>query len=462
MALACVPIVAHACEFHTASMGNYEPLDESIFTSEFSVQALPGNATVGAWKLNLTNAVGNSPNATIDALVNTISADVQGIYYDSTFVYIRHTDVPSHDLGPFPGNPAYPSNLNRTSRLPRTPVEATAKTNAGLGSIGVMVNGGLFFNAADAMSYNNQNIWHQNANVFEASSFDIGPGHPAPLMNQPGNPQPGQYHYHQAPIALLNQIDPGNTGQHHSPIVGYAWDGFPVYGPFGYDNPTDDESSIIRVESGYQIRDGLLASGIRDRTSDTGTQLPVNQRGPTVATTAAGSYLEDFEYVAGLGDLNQYNMRFTVTPEYPLGTWAYFLTLDASGESIYPYVIGTQYFGVVDTSNTGPTGGQNQIPSAASLLKVGDTNLDGTVDFTDLLAVAQNYGTDGPTQWSAGDFNRDGSVDFTDLLMTAQNYETSGVSGFDGDWTLALASVPEPSIALIVPGMLILGRRKVR
>jgi hypothetical protein len=52
----------------------------------------------------------------------------------------------------------------------------------------------------------------------------------------------------------------------------------------------------------------------------------------------------------------------------------------------------------------------------------GDFNLDGTVDFSDLLAVAQHY--NGPAAgWTDGDFNYDGKVNFADLLALAQNYK---------------------------------------
>jgi hypothetical protein len=56
----------------------------------------------------------------------------------------------------------------------------------------------------------------------------------------------------------------------------------------------------------------------------------------------------------------------------------------------------------------------------------GDANLDTTVDFTDLVALAQNYNTlDGNRVWTEGDFTYDGNVDFSDLVKLAQNYNTS-------------------------------------
>lgn len=47
-----------------------------------------------------------------------------------------------------------------------------------------------------------------------------------------------------------------------------------------------------------------------------------------------------------LGELDEYNGRFAVTPEYPAGTYAYYATVDASGDAAYPYLIGPQYYGI--------------------------------------------------------------------------------------------------------------------
>jgi hypothetical protein len=85
--------------------------------------------------------------------------------------------------------------------------------------------------------------------------------------------------------------------------------------------------------------------------------------------------------------------------------------------------------------------------------KSGDATLDGTVDFNDLVALAQNYNTTlaGDSWWVRGDFTYDGVVDFNDLVKLAQNYNTSlaagpvpgAPAGFDAD--LAAAFVPEPA-----------------
>jgi hypothetical protein len=87
----------------------------------------------------------------------------------------------------------------------------------------------------------------------------------------------------------------------------------------------------------------------------------------------------------------------------------------------------------------------------------GDANLNGKVDFNDLVKLAQNYNTKVSTTteswWTRGDFNYDGSVDFNDLVKLAQNYNTSAAfadvpgatADFKADFARALAEVPEPN-----------------
>jgi hypothetical protein len=305
------------------------------------------------WKLNTTFAKGHSANATINGYVSNILTDVDRVAYDANYAYVHSSDVPSYDVGPFPGNPAYPSDKNQTFRIPRDPQPAVAgqHTNVGLGAVGVMVNGVDLFNALDAQTYNNGGTWHQVANVFEASSFDAGKGHPAPgqQMPQPGQLVAGTYHYHQTPALLVNQLDPGNAGQHHSPLLGFAFDGYPIYGSYGFAN-ADGSGGVVRETSSYQLRSITQRHTLAD-----GTALSSGQWGPDVsAQYPLGDYAEDYQYVAGSGTLDQYDGRFVVTPEYPQGTYAYFLPVDAGGNNVYPYTLGPQYYGVVDTADTRP------------------------------------------------------------------------------------------------------------
>ena len=85
-----------------------------------------------------------------------------------------------------------------------------------------------------------------------------------------------------------------------------------------------------------------------------GTTLNSTYYGPDVNSTyPIGAYIDDYEYVSGLGDLDQYNGRFGITPEYPSGTYAYFVTTDSSGNPTYPFVLGSYYYGTPVTANSG-------------------------------------------------------------------------------------------------------------
>jgi len=84
-------------------------------------------------------------------------------------------------------------------------------------------------------------------------------------------------------------------------------------------------------------------------------------------------------------------------------------------------------------------------------LAAGDATADGSVDFNDLVKLAQNYNSSGPSLWEQGDFNGDGLVDFNDLVLLAQNYNTTQTGVFASspafavDLAAAFAEVPEPS-----------------
>lgn len=283
---------------------------------------------ITAWRFNLDGATGYSPNATINNAVRNVPADVQQVGYNAGNVYVRASTVPSHSVGPFGNNPNLPSNNNMVYRITRNPRAATNPSATTLGPIGVYVNGVPMFNAKDARSYFNQGIWHQNAIVVEGPGFDPAMGHPAPGMGGPGGGGGGLYHYHLLALAVLEQ-EGESWGSAHSPLIGYAFDGYPVYGPYGFAN-ANGSGGVVRMTSSYQLRN-----------------LTTRTNGPAVsARYPLGYYVEDFQYVAGLGNLDEHNGRFAVTPDYPGGTYAYYTTVDAQNEAAYPYIVGPQYYGV--------------------------------------------------------------------------------------------------------------------
>ena len=69
-------------------------------------------------------------------------------------------------------------------------------------------------------------------------------------------------------------------------------------------------------------------------------------------TEPMGTFIDDYEYVEGLGTLDRYNGRCCVTPEYPNGVYAYFCTIKGvAGEPVFPYFIGPNFYGEADQVN---------------------------------------------------------------------------------------------------------------
>lgn len=214
-------------------------------------------------------------------------------------------------------------------------------------------------------------IWLRNAFYGEAHTFDACGAH------QPGN---GQHHNHATPTCLRAQLNDnievlrtnrdGNVyrekagGWTHSPILGWSYDGYPVYGPYGYSDARNAGSAIRRIRSSFKLRNmtartSLPAWALPLHTGFTQTLTAAQYGPPLDSQFPLGRYLEDFEYDATSGDLDVHNGRFTVTPEYPQGTYAYYLTIDENGAPAFPYTIGLQYYGVYTAPNT------TSVPDAA-------------------------------------------------------------------------------------------------
>ena len=140
----------------------------------------------------------------------------------------------------------------------------------------------------------------------------------------------------------------------HSPIIGYAYDGNPIYGPIGYSDPVDPGSSLTKLASGYDLK------GSRPNGPDTG-KYPL------------GTFIDDYQWVpsvnSGKTELDQNNGRFCVTPEYPNGTYAYFITVDASEVPQFPYILGNNYYSLPVDSNYNSNISQDDIPVGLKALR---------------------------------------------------------------------------------------------
>ena len=371
-----------------------DPLLTSWFTTDSGQYARifqsTANETAGTTSTTWSRGTGVQTNPTY--------AGVSEIVHSASWVYIRTTGLASHVMGPWyldaaktVNFPNFPSNTATIYRIPRTPTLPATKTGTGLGATGRMVNGVSMFDMRDAFSYRNASatdatpvngltgdgIWNRDGYHNEGVTFDPG------LAHQAGN----NYHYHAQPIALRHQLGDhvdynATTNRYtesaaavtkHSPIVAWAADGLPVYGPYGYASALDASSGVRRMASGYILRNG--SNGTTNLNSTGRQSLPAwaqriqskptltaAQYGPAVsATYLLGHYIEDFDYLGDLGftqgvnfDLNEQNVRFGVTPEFPAGTYAYFTTINADSTPAYPYTTGRQYFG-------SPTGGATTI-----------------------------------------------------------------------------------------------------
>jgi len=317
---------------------------------------LQNNSALGSYY-----TVGNST-----AITNNILVNCQTVQYSANNVYVSTKGVPAYPTGPFQdGNPSQAQDQNAIFKFPLSPTQNTGNPTATTGgNIGVFINGVAMFDYRDGVAWNTTTnslcggpgnspcpggmgttqAWNRDAIPAEKPGFDCSKGHPAM----------GNYHHHQNPSAFNLDLNVISTvcnlydadglytidSNIHSPLIGYAYDGFPVYGAYGYRN-TDGTGGITRIKSGYQLRNITTRTQHAD-----GTDVA---DGPAVSSTYfLGYFREDYEFVAHPNDpdyLDVHNGRFCQTPEYPNGTYAYFATVDANWNSAYPYLVGPTFYG---------------------------------------------------------------------------------------------------------------------
>lgn len=326
---------------------------------------------ITSWLQNTTGITGRhyvAGNST--PITDAVQANVQTVQYNTTNVYVSATGIPAYITGPFQdGNPSLATAQNKIFKFPRTPTQNTGTATATTGgNIGIFKNGVALFDYRDGVAWNNTTqalcggpgntacpggpgttqAWNRDAIPAERPGFDCSKAHPAM----------GNYHHHQNPSAfnldltVLSTVcdtypSDGlyviNTSQ-HSPLLGFAYDGFPIYGAYAYTN-VDGTGGISRMKSSYQLKSQTTRTN-----------------GPAVNSTYFNGYFrEDYEYVSHSGDatyLDVHNGRFCITPEYPNGIYCYFATVDANHNSAYPYVVGPTFYGnvVATTVTSVPTG----------------------------------------------------------------------------------------------------------
>jgi hypothetical protein len=340
-------------------------LTSIILTSAFSLSTTlifaQTNPAITSWLQNTTEVGSYYMDGNSTTISNDILVNVQSVDYSADWVYVTTNGIPSYPTGPFlDGNP---SQAEAQSAIFKIPLQSTENkgtlTETTPGNIGVFINGVALFDWRDGVAWNPQNNslcggpgnppcpggmgaqmdWNRDAIPAEKAGFDCSKGHPAM----------GNYHHHQNPSAFKLDLDVVSTvcnlydadglyaidSTKHAPLIGFAYDGFPIYGAYGYKN-TDGTGGISRMKSGYELVSGTTRTN-----------------GPDVSTTYfSGYFKEDYQYVANSASdyLDEHNGRFCVTPEYPDGIYAYFATVDENWNSAFPYAVGPTFYGNVVTT----------------------------------------------------------------------------------------------------------------
>lgn len=312
------------------------------------------SARITSWQLNTTGHQAQYYNSSGSIVDLNDSSDVLEVCYNSDSIYVRANMLASYVMGDWPMDPFLAEAQNASYVFPLNPTYPSAThQNKAIGMFGLAINGVALYDDGDGKSYNsttgnNTNngggVWNQIAWVAHINEMDAGNAHPDPN---------NKYHHHHSPIQLCSVTDDSE----HSPIVGWAFDGWPIYGPFGYADADDAGSGIVRMTPSWQLRSITSRTTLYDGT-------PASQTGPSVgAAFPIGTYIEDYEYVANMGDLDYYNGRYCVTPEFPDGIYAYFLNTDAAGEPQYPNMVGPKFYGTAFLVNFGAAGGNAAVLS---------------------------------------------------------------------------------------------------
>uniref|UniRef100_UPI004049B464 YHYH protein n=2 Tax=Flavobacterium sp. TaxID=239 RepID=UPI004049B464 len=325
------------------------------------------NPIITSWLQN-TSTTGTyyvSGNST--PISNGILVNCQQVRYSANWVYVNATGIPAYPTGIFSGdgNPNVAGNQNAIYKFPLNPTQNTGTPTATPpGNCGVFINGVSLFDYRDGVAWNNNTqslcggpgnppcpggpaatqAWNRDAIPAEKLGFDCAKGHPAGT----------NYHHHQNPSAFKYDSTTSNTyssicnlydseglytinPEVHSPLIGFAYDGFPIYGAYAYAN-TDGTGGITRMKSSYQLNTNTTRAN-----------------GPTTNGTYFNGYFrEDYVYTENASPdyLDEHNGRFCITPEYPNGIYCYFATVNEDQSSAYPYVIGPTFYGNVTAGTT--------------------------------------------------------------------------------------------------------------
>lgn len=272
---------------------------------------------------------------TAEAAVDTCDSLPDRVYTETSLVSQREiisNGIANHVVGKFPNQDC---PLTIQSVLARYLVTLNPKENSNPSPL----NGWKFGIASSSVPFDPTGPFWSTApdNVWE---FEVMSLIARPYLGLDGNNahvQPnGEYHYHGIPNALISALLRENVGT--TPLqLGWAADGFPIFGPWGYADSGDANSQVREMRSSYQLKTGARPQGAPKGNFD-------------------GSFVQDYAFVPNSGDLDDCNGRFGVVPGFPDGTYHYYLT------ALFPF-IPRFYRGTPDSTFTHPLPGPDALPA---------------------------------------------------------------------------------------------------
>jgi hypothetical protein len=300
---------------------------------------------------DIVDALNDRPNASTDfsdGATTAVAGDVVEFGGDIGLISTGDNCDTTGGFGYWPKGPACPQADTREVFFPVEPTPTTEECENGLGKVGLFVNGSSIYNWGDGQSFNDN--WQNLAPVAEQFDVDICGGHSAN----------GDYHHHFYTSCLATLVEDG--GDTHSPLYGYAADGYPIYGPWENDGVlavsswvtrdytstsdtgcSDDARSCILVDA-YDITKGTeeVESG-----PDFDETVETLSRNELIATN--GYYYEDHYWDSALTALGgEYLDQYNAHTDSERG-YHYHITLSDDGDGTYspafPYIIGLRFAG---------------------------------------------------------------------------------------------------------------------
>lgn len=290
----------------------------------------------------------------------------------NTHINVTTSNILNHVVGTFPISNStafiedkqsnYVITSNAKSNVATSYASATTTSNT---HVGIAVNGGLIFNGNTGVAIDTTSNWHYNT-MFRN---DVG------RDTAGGNPDSNNRYGYVQPSPQTVGLTEWSTSV-HSPIVGWSFDGLPIYGPYGYTDRLNNSSDIKRLVSSYSLKTN-----------------PRDTYALGVGGNPTGEFIEDYVYDSATGDLDEFNGRYGVTPEFPTGTYYYVATISSTGTPVYPYTVAPKF-------RFAPTDLANNIIGAGTFATAGTENYalvnKQTVAYTIDTAMVGN-------EWKFGD-----------------------------------------------------------